>query len=114
MSGDDLHNLFEYFVKIPANIAKGTFGAMNQRLSKDQVHEWLESVCGFRTPEMQRLARDGEPGPGAGRIGRRHGCRVACPERPFWHCPSAHCELRKENLHAHINTPPEPGCQPHP
>lgn len=61
-SGDDLHNLFEYFVKIPANIAKGTFGAMNQRLTKDQVHEWLESVCGFRTPEMQRLARNGDPG----------------------------------------------------
>lgn len=61
-AGDDLHNLFEYFVKIPANIAKGTFGAMNQRLSKDQVHEWLESVCGFRTPEMQRLAGNGDPG----------------------------------------------------
>ncbi|MEO8221969.1 MAG: hypothetical protein ABI563_14430 [Specibacter sp.] len=61
-SGDDFHNLFEYFVKIPANIAKGTFGAMNQRLTKDQVHEWLESVCGFRTPEMQRLARNGDPG----------------------------------------------------
>jgi hypothetical protein len=61
-SNDDLRNLFEYFVKIPANIAKGTFGAMNQRLTKEEVHEWLESVCGFRTPEMQRLARDGEPG----------------------------------------------------
>lgn len=59
---DGLHNLFEYFVKIPANIAKGTFGAANQRLSKDQVHDWLESVCGFRTPEMQQLARNGEPG----------------------------------------------------
>ncbi|MHA7304838.1 hypothetical protein ACX80E_06290 [Arthrobacter sp. TMN-49] len=60
--GDDLHNLFEYFVKIPANIAKGTFGAMNQRLTKDEVHEWLESLCGFRTLEMQRLAKDGDPG----------------------------------------------------
>lgn len=61
-SGDDLHNLFEYFVKIPANIAKGTFGAMDQKLTKNQVHEWLESVCGFRTPEMQRLVGEGDPG----------------------------------------------------
>ncbi|MHA7271050.1 hypothetical protein [Arthrobacter sp. HLT1-20] len=61
-SGDDLHNLFEYFVKIPANIAKGTFGAMEQRLTKNQVHEWLEQVCGFRTPQMQRLVRGGDPG----------------------------------------------------
>lgn len=61
-SGDDLHNLFEYFVKIPANIAKGTFGAMDHKLTKNQVHEWLESVCGFRTPEMQRLVGEGDPG----------------------------------------------------
>jgi len=59
---DDLRNLHEYFVKIPANIAKGTFGAMNQHLTKEEVHQWLESVCGFRTTHMQKLARDGEPG----------------------------------------------------
>ncbi|MFF5790608.1 hypothetical protein ACFY5D_01025 [Paeniglutamicibacter sp. NPDC012692] len=60
--GDDRQNLYGYFTKIPANIAKGTFGAMNQRLTKEEVHEWIESLCGFRTAHMQQLATDGDPG----------------------------------------------------
>ena len=60
--GDDRHNLYGYFTKIPANIAKGTFGAMNQRLTKEEVHQWIESICGFRTAQMQQLASDGDPG----------------------------------------------------
>ncbi|WP_411731355.1 hypothetical protein [Paeniglutamicibacter sp.] len=59
---DDRHNLYEYFAKIPANIAKGTFGAAGQRLTKEEAHQWIESVCGFQTPRMQQLARTGEPG----------------------------------------------------
>lgn len=60
--GDDRRNLYEYFVKIPANIAKGTFGVMNERLPKDAVHAWLQRECGFATTAMQTLAGNGEPG----------------------------------------------------
>lgn len=59
---DDRRNLYEYFAKIPANIAKGTFGAAGQRLTKEEAHQWIESVCGFQTPRMQQLAGTGEPG----------------------------------------------------
>ncbi|MFJ6416380.1 hypothetical protein [Paeniglutamicibacter sp. NPDC091659] len=62
LPGDDRRNLYGYFTKIPANIAKGTFGAMNQRLTKEEVHDWIESICGFRTTHMQQLASDGDPG----------------------------------------------------
>jgi hypothetical protein len=57
--GDDRRNLYEYFVKIPANVAKGTFGAARHRLPKEVVHEWLRLNCGFDTTRMQELARTG-------------------------------------------------------
>jgi hypothetical protein len=59
--GDDRRNLFGYFVKIPANIAKGTFGAVGQRLSKEQIHDWLFANCGFDTSLQQAIALSGNP-----------------------------------------------------
>lgn len=58
--GTDRKNLYEYFVKIPANVAKGTFGAVGKRLPKEQVHDWLLSTIGFNTPESQNQASSGE------------------------------------------------------
>jgi len=52
-------NLYEYFVKIPANVAKGTLGAVGRQPSKQQVHEWLSSMIGFDTPATQVQAARG-------------------------------------------------------
>lgn len=52
--GDDRRNLHHYFVKIPANVAKGTFGALGRRLSKSNVHAWLRKHTGFDTEREQR------------------------------------------------------------
>ena len=51
--GSDQKNLYEYFVKIPANVAKGTFGAVGKRLPKEEVHDWLLSTIGFNTTGSQ-------------------------------------------------------------
>jgi len=51
---DDRRNLHHYFVKIPANVAKGTFGALGRRLSKPDVHAWLRDRTGFDTEREQR------------------------------------------------------------
>ncbi len=56
----DRKKLYEYFVKIPANVAKGTFGAVGRRLPKEQIHEWLLSTIGFNTIESQRQAISGD------------------------------------------------------
>lgn len=56
----DRRNLYEYFVKIPANVAKGTFGAVGNRLAKEEVHTWLVSETGFDTTGSQERAADGE------------------------------------------------------
>lgn len=58
--GTDRRNLYEYFAKIPANVAKGTFGAVGKRLPKEQVHDWLLSTIGFNTPKSQNQASSGE------------------------------------------------------
>lgn len=60
MPGPDRQNLYGYFVKIPANVAKGTFGAVGRRLPKEQVHDWLSSVVGFDTPASQNRAANGD------------------------------------------------------
>ena len=57
--GPDRRNLYEYFVKIPANVAKGTFGAVGKRLPKEQIHDWLLSTIGFNTPESQKQVMSG-------------------------------------------------------
>ncbi|GJL61249.1 MAG: hypothetical protein NPIRA03_41060 [Nitrospirales bacterium] len=59
MMGPDRRNLYEYFVKIPANVAKGTFGAVGKRLPKEHVHDWLLSTIGFDTPESQNQVTSG-------------------------------------------------------
>ncbi len=56
----DRKNLYEYFVKIPANVAKGTFGAVGKRLPKEQVHDWLSSTVGFDTPASQNQVVNGD------------------------------------------------------
>jgi hypothetical protein len=61
--GDGRRNLYEYFAKIPANIAKGTFGATGRKLPKQAVHEWLQDRCGFDAPGAQARAVTGPPGP---------------------------------------------------
>jgi hypothetical protein len=61
---DDRRNLFEYFVKIPANIAKGTFGAVGQIRSKEDVAHWLSTYCSFDASQQQsRIATDGPAPP---------------------------------------------------
>ena len=56
---DDRRNLYDYFVKIPANVAKGTFGAMGERLPKEAVVQWLKDEVNFDpTLEQQRAIRD--------------------------------------------------------
>lgn len=58
----DRNALYEYFVKIPGNIAKGTFGAIGDRLPKEVVHEWLMRNVGFDTNFQQSRVRRGESG----------------------------------------------------
>lgn len=55
----DRQNLYDYFAKIPANVAKGTFGAIGRRMAKEEVHAWLVSETGFDTPTIQRRAAQG-------------------------------------------------------
>lgn len=56
----DRFNLNQYFVKIPANVAKGTLGAVGRRLPKEHVHDWLKTAVGFDTPGMQAQAARGQ------------------------------------------------------
>jgi len=60
-AGDDRRNLYQYFTKIPANIAKGTFGATGSRRTKAMVSDWLLHCAGFDTPREQALALAGDP-----------------------------------------------------
>lgn len=50
---DDRQNLFHYFVKIPANVAKGTFGAAGLRRTKTEVNGWLRRKTGFDAASAQ-------------------------------------------------------------
>lgn len=59
--GDDRRNLHEYFVKIPANVAKGTLGALGERWPKERVQEWMMSELGFDAVGEQRRAKMGNP-----------------------------------------------------
>ncbi|HEX7168533.1 MAG TPA: hypothetical protein VF230_16245 [Acidimicrobiales bacterium] len=58
---DDRRNLHEYFVKIPANVAKGTFGALGERRSKEDVHAWMRERIGFDAPAAQASVVAGDP-----------------------------------------------------
>jgi hypothetical protein len=58
-AGDDRANLYQYFIKIPANVAKGTFGATGRRLSNEEAGDWLRARCGFDPAQQQALAREG-------------------------------------------------------
>ena len=55
-SSPDIRNLLDYFVKIPANVAKGTLGALGEKLSKEAVLAWMKSQFGFDASEEQRRA----------------------------------------------------------
>jgi hypothetical protein len=57
---DDLRNLIEYFVKIPANVAKGTPGASGERWSKERVREWMLGETGFDVVAEQMRATTGD------------------------------------------------------
>ena len=59
--GDDRRNLHDYFVKIPANVAKGTFGALGSRRSKEEIQQWLRTNAGFDVNSEQASARAGDP-----------------------------------------------------
>lgn len=57
---NDRRNLYSYFVKIPANIAKGTFGAAGRHWPKEKVQQWLVDLCGFDTAyQEQRVVAEG-------------------------------------------------------
>jgi len=56
---DDRRNLHHYFIKIPANVAKGTFGAVGNRRSKQDINEWLRLRTGFDTEIEQRIVLKG-------------------------------------------------------
>ena len=60
--GDNRNNLYEYFVKIPANIAKGSFGVLGKQHSKNEIQQWLYDLCGFDAKINQIRARTGDPG----------------------------------------------------
>lgn len=60
---DDRRNLYAYFVKIPSNIVKGTYGAVGNRISKETVHSWLREHCDFDTEFQQNQAVIGHYGP---------------------------------------------------
>lgn len=53
---DDRKNLNQYFIKIPSNVAKGTFGATGTRMSKADVNAWLLRWTGFDTGGEQLTA----------------------------------------------------------
>lgn len=53
-------NLYSYFVKIPANIVKGTLGVYQGHQPKSLVHEWLFRHCGFDTVQEQSNALEGQ------------------------------------------------------
>lgn len=55
----DRQNLYEYFVKIPANVAKGTLSAVGNHLPKEQIHGWLSSIIGFDTLASQKQVMKG-------------------------------------------------------
>ncbi|WFU25146.1 hypothetical protein QA649_02550 [Bradyrhizobium sp. CB1717] len=57
---DDRRNLYGYFVKIPANVVKGTYGAVGQRWPKERVHDWLRERCGFDPVAEQHEAINGD------------------------------------------------------
>ena len=59
--GDDRKNLNDYFVKIPANVAKGTLGALGERWPKERVQGWMMAEIGFDTLDEQAKARAGNP-----------------------------------------------------
>lgn len=59
MREDDRRSLYGYFVKIPANVVKGTLGAFGVKHSKEQVHNWLLEACGFDTISEQQNALKG-------------------------------------------------------
>lgn len=58
---DDRRNLYEYFVKIPANVVKGTLGVVGTTPSKEDVHRWLARRVGFDAVAQQRRSTSGEP-----------------------------------------------------
>jgi hypothetical protein len=60
-ANDDKRNLHHYFVKIPANVAKGSFGAGGKRLSKQETHGWLRDTTGFDSVAAQRDVMNGSP-----------------------------------------------------
>ena len=59
--GDDRRNLHDYFVKIPANVAKGTLGVMGEFWSKEKVQEWMKTELGFDAIGEQMKAKLGNP-----------------------------------------------------
>jgi hypothetical protein len=54
-------SLRDYFVKIPANVVKGTFGAAGRRLDKEEAQGWLRRKVGFDTAAEQRRAANDSP-----------------------------------------------------
>jgi hypothetical protein len=58
---DERRSLYEYFVKIPANVVKGTWGAEGRQVPKDEVYAWLRARCGFDTVAQQQAVMSGEP-----------------------------------------------------
>jgi hypothetical protein len=49
-SSDDKQNLYDYFIKIPANIVKGTLGVVGARMTKDEVETWIRERCDSMYP----------------------------------------------------------------
>ena len=60
LNEQDRYNLNQYFVKIPANVAKGTIGAVGERLSKEAIHHWLLTSINFDVVAAQQQAQDGQ------------------------------------------------------
>lgn len=52
-------NLNQYFIKIPANVAKGTLGAVGTMLPKEDIHDWLISTIDFDIDLAQQQSKNG-------------------------------------------------------
>jgi hypothetical protein len=54
--GDDRKSLYDYFVKVPANVVRGTFGGAGEQLDKQTASDWLKTECGFDSADARAVA----------------------------------------------------------
>lgn len=58
---DDRRSLYEYFVKVPANVVRGTLAAAGDRLTKEETYRWMQRHCEFDTRRTQEEVTTATP-----------------------------------------------------